>query len=196
MSHMLTRSKFNQLINTDTLECRSCGKFWGKRENMYLCSKCAGHKKTYKDEMDFDLNKFWKSNNIKVLDQPIYKHLLKLVNHQPKVMNLDSKGLADMLYQLFKRFMIDDTDDKYTYFFSDEQASELIKAVDWRMYNDGYNYRISHAIQKFRITPWSKKNSDLFHNSSFCYFGNYMELPKSEKRLVGLYQNNLSSWVG
>ena len=41
---MLTRSKFNELKNTDSLECLCCGGFWGTRESLYVCSKCNGNK--------------------------------------------------------------------------------------------------------------------------------------------------------
>ena len=63
------------------------------------------------------------------------------------------------------------------YLFSDQQATKLATEINWTVYSKGH--RISHMIVKNRASPWSDHQKDKFHPSSFCYYGNFMEIPKT-----------------
>lgn len=63
------------------------------------------------------------------------------------------------------------------YLFSDQQAAKLATEINWSVYSKGH--RISHMIVKNRAFPWTDHQKDKFHPSSFCYYGNFMEIPKT-----------------
>jgi|SaaInlV_165m_DNA_1040744.scaffolds.fasta_scaffold06409_4 hypothetical protein len=77
--------------------------------------------------------------------------------------------------------------------FSDEQAIKFVKILNWQSKIDGF--RISHAITRWRLTPWSKYKFEEFHPSSFCYYGNFREEPISQEFLISIYENNLTNFA-
>ena len=77
--------------------------------------------------------------------------------------------------------------------FSDEQANKLIKLIKWEYKMDGF--RVSHAITRWKITPWSTSERKVYHPSSFCYYGNHGEQPISKLQLDRVYEHNLSNFA-
>jgi hypothetical protein len=76
------------------------------------------------------------------------------------------------------------------YLFSDQQAAKLATEINWSVYSKGH--RISHMIVKNRAFPWTDHQKDKFHPSSYCYYGNYMEIPKTINDAKKFIFNNLN----
>ena len=85
----------------------------------------------------------------------------------------DLKKDSDFCNEIFKW----KKENSVWYLFSDEQAARLAKEITWSNYSKGH--RISHMIVKNRAFPWSDYKKNEYHLSSFCYYGNYMEIPKN-----------------
>jgi hypothetical protein len=91
----------------------------------------------------------------------------------------------------FIRNYMNETNEEYiNYMFSDEQGFELINKINWNEFDKGY--LICHAIVRNRLSPWSDYKNNFYDKSSFCYFGNFLELPNNEKHVDKILNYNLN----
>ena len=184
---MLTRSKFNELKNTDSLECLCCGGFWGTRESLYVCSKCNGNK-SIDDKVRINYNKdivaYQKKRNMVVIDNNAVSHLVKILQ-KTLILVHGAFDVANLIHKYMQAFQKVNNPDNKIFLLNDEQAIRVLKASNWREYPKGY--QISHIILRWRLNPWSMLNSKEYHLSSFCYYGNFGEVPGTVEHLDGLY---------
>lgn len=185
---MLTRQKIANM-KSNSLKCKSCNEFWGLRENMYLCSKCIKNAKKY------EIPKVPKIGNkyIHKLPDEQFNYIYSSFKFLYKWQDGDtiSNLIMDRL-QSIQSFSDDETHEKL-YLLSDEQSIKLINLINWKIRENGA--KISHAITRWRLNPWCMKNDchNIFHKSSFCYWGNMGEKPPSEEQLINLYNRNTST---
>ena len=81
--------------------------------------------------------------------------------------------------------------EKGIYLLSNVQSQELIKITNWQNYDKNFGIKISHFIQKLRMKPWDNMNLNIYHPSSFCYHGNYGEIPGNEDNFRLTFEMNL-----
>ena len=66
------------------------------------------------------------------------------------------------------------------YLLSLEQANELLDII--RLEDQEKSHLLSHSIAKWLMKPWIQ--SDKFHHSSLCYYGNYGEEPNLKSGFI------------
>ena len=192
---MLTRNKFEQLQNINNMLCLSCKDYYGTRENYYLCSKCINKEKIKEKDNDFYKRYILSKKKFDIFPSAVCKQIIKLLNNLSGV-NLSDNNVSthgEYVFNLIRNFrnIINEGCEIYiNYMFSDEQAFELINKIKWNDFNKGY--LICHAIVRNKILPWSEYKQEYYDQSSFCYFGNFLELPDNEKHVDKILKYNLN----
>lgn len=192
---MLTRNKFEQLQNINNMLCLSCKDYYGTRENDFLCSKCINKGNIKRKDNDFYKQYILSKKNFDIFPSIACKQINKLFNNLSSV-NLSDNNVSthgEYIYNIIQNFRdnINEGCEIYiNYMFSDEQAFELINKIRWNDFNKGY--LICHAIVRNKILPWSDYKQEYYDKSSFCYFGNFSELPNNEKHFDKILNDNLN----
>tara|TARA_E500000178_G_scaffold340526_1_gene383326 strand:- start:144 stop:848 length:705 start_codon:yes stop_codon:yes gene_type:complete len=170
-------------------KCESCNKFYGLLHNdKYLCSECSGlmninKKKTFKTLYDYlskydildkkkfqhlvifckEINTIVTKDNVKKISHLLHLCLLLLLTN-----NKDYIVLSD-ISSIFKHKFIVNLDEIKN-LLSLKQAEELLYIFNREKLENSY-CNISHIIARFLKEPW--KQSNVFHPSSLCYYGNF-----------------------
>ena len=165
-------------------KCSKCDKFYGSKEGLCSHCYCDRHGLPNPHVLYLDIEKYWKNNNIEPFPKEIYKALMQITKNYVHITN--AIVVANNIHAMMRTYQ---TSTKFL--LSDEQAIKLIKMIPWRFMDSGY--KVSHAITRWRLTPWSSKGFNEFHASSSCYYGNFNEKPMSELHLTGVYNNNLNT---
>lgn len=192
---MSTTNKFEQLQNINSMLCVSCKDYYGTIENNYFCSKCTNNNKNKKKDNDFYKRYILSKKNFDIFPSSICKQISKLLNNLSCV-NLSDNNVSthgEYVFNIIQNFrdIINEGCEIYiNYMFSDEQAFELINKIRWNDFNKGY--LICHAIVRNKILPWSDYKKEYYDKSSFCYFGNFSELPNNEKHFDQILNYNLN----
>tara|TARA_Y100000991_G_C21913842_1_gene323531 strand:+ start:42 stop:641 length:600 start_codon:yes stop_codon:yes gene_type:complete len=192
---MLTIKKFEQLQNINSMLCLSCKDYYGTRENNYLCSKCINKENVKNKDNNFYKQYILSKKNFDIFPNIIVKQIIKLLNNIYLINLLDENVSTHGEYvfniiQNFRNIINENSKIYINYMFSDEQAFEIISKIRWNDFNKGY--LISHAIIRNRILPWSDYKQEYYDNSSFCYFGNFSELPDNEIHFDKILNYNLN----
>ena len=191
---MFTRSEFDKLKLFDSLKCLCCGEYWGNREELYVCSKCSESVKIKKDRdrinYDKDIKLYLKNHNMDIIDDKAVNHL-ELILKKTLILTHGALDTANLIYKYMQAFQQVDNPKSKILLLSDKQAIQLLKASNWREYQQGY--KISHIILRWKITPWSTVGFKEYSASSFCYYGNFGEVPSSTKVMDSIYARAHSS---
>lgn len=165
-------------------KCSNCDKFYGSKENLCSHCFCERHGLPKPQGLYINIENYWKDHNMTFFPTSVFYELLQITKNYAHINNsiIVANNIHAMMraYQTSTKFML-----------SDEQAIKLIKIIPWRFMDSGY--KVSHAITRWRLTPWSSEGFNEFHASSSCYYGNFNEKPISEIHLTGVYNNNLNS---
>ena len=192
---MLTREKFQNLNNIKSMPCLSCEIYYGLRDNLYLCSKCCNQQNSEIKDIKFYREYVLSKKNFEIFPNISVKMISSILNNINNV-NFQEIGLSthgEYVFNVIKsvRDCINEKNEEYiNYILSDEQGFELINKINWNEFNKGY--LICHAIVRNRISPWSDYKNKFYDQSSFCYFGNFLELPKDEKHVDKILNYNLN----
>ena len=196
---MLTRRKFQELQNTNNMLCLSCNKYYGIRRNYYLCSDCSNTESIGGEIKDNDFYEKYilSKKNFAIFSDNHFKMITQATKNLILI-NLVEAGVSSYGELVF--FMIKAIRDIINehkggiyvhYMLSDEQSSKLISEIKWNNFNKGY--LICHAIIRNKISPWSNYKNKLYDSSSYCYYGNYLELPTNKKHCNQIINYNLNS---
>lgn len=196
MNHKyFTRSKVRKLKEQGIIS-HPCllddeNKYYGHIDNNYICTKyiCLRDKKNNNNSL-FSMFKKYKIKKATDEQFKLIKQPLKLL----KPYNGLTQNLQVLKYlELCKDAILFKTkgNEKGIYLLSNVQSQELIRMTNWQNYDDNFGIKISHFIQKLRIKPWDNMNLNIYHPSSFCYHGNYGEIPENEDKFRLVFELNL-----
>ena len=189
---MLTRSRFNRMKEVDSIKCRCCNNFYGRRQDMYLCSICSQKQNPKHIITSSDMRNFSrKILGISPMKPEQFKYIYNSFKNIPK--HYSGAYMGSLIIDRIRSLQSNETQGKPKLFLlTDEQAIKLIQRIDWNLYSDGY--KISHAITRWRLHPWCTENNcwEIFNKSSFCYWGNMGVKPSSKDALASIYIRNIS----
>lgn len=167
--------RFKNNKSVESLKCTKCDEYWGLRQNGYLCSHC-GINVLPNGKKPLDIEEFMKSRKYEVMPDRKFNAMSLILKSMP--------ADADEFHYIIRQFQPRDV----TYLLSDEQAQKCAQ----QLYLGPDMFKISHAITRWRYTPWSKTGGSHYHASSKCYYGNFGETPQSHSMLEIIFDNNLS----
>ena len=168
-------------------KCIKCQKYYGLSENGNECSKCCKNLKLAPiypkndDQIESsEILDFLKTENYIPMPEKYFKLVKMLIGNNLLICN--NLLIGNNMLNTINKFR---SKDSKIYLFTDKQARELIG-------NQGYNYTLSHEIVRNKLMPWTDHQSGLFHGSSFCYHGNFGEVPKYRSTIKRLIKNNIN----
>ncbi len=184
---MLTRQYYAKLKDTKSLQCLCCGEYWGMREEMYICSKCHNpdlKKSAFTISKNSLIKDYQKKHNMHIISDKLVAQLVKILKNT-FIMAYGAMDVAKLIYSYLDEIQNIDNPDNKLWLLSDNQALLLLRNSNWREFSDGY--KISHIILRWRLNPWSQVGFNQYHKSSFCYYGNYGEVPSSTDTMDNIY---------
>jgi len=171
---------------TNLRKCLNCDEFWGCLENNFMCTNCCGEpnikpilpivRKITLEEIGRIVKDL---GYIKCPDNIFNMFISTIKKPQCK---FDIRMREDMLKSfrhLYKQLA------NQTILFSDEQAIELSKLYT--------NYSYHQFIVKNKLYPWTNMELGLIHNSAYCYFGNFGEIPEYKDQIKRLLDYNMNA---
>lgn len=161
-------------------KCIKCQDFYGLEENNFECSKCCINPKIVpilpkgedRIKSDSDIDKYLEEIGYSCFPDNVFKTIMTCIS------KMDIEQLTSLITILRN-------EDKKKYMFSDIQVAILSD----KMFTG--DYRICHFIVKHRLYPWKDYQNQVFHKSSYCYYGNYGEKPVYKSTIKRLLQNNM-----
>ena len=119
-----------------------------------------------------------------IIDDIVVRHLEKIVQ-KTFILAYGASDVAKLINKHMQLYQNKENPDNKILLLSDYQAVRLLKASNWREFSDGY--KISHIILRWKLNPWSKVGFNEYHPSSFCYYGNYGEVPSTTMTMDTIY---------
>ena len=171
-------------------KCISCQEYYGMEINNNQCSKCC---------INPTKPPIFSNNTDMINPQEIASYIYK-IGYVPlsdkcfnvifRCMNSRYKTIftLDSLHQILNLFR---EEDSKKYMFTDLQCKKLIDGINMV----DINYQISHFIVKNRLYPWRIDANIEFHKSSYCYYGNFGEIPKYKRTIEQILKNNMTNRI-
>jgi hypothetical protein len=164
-------------------KCPKCLVYYGLKENNYECSKCCSNPK---------VPPILSSSDDKIQDDQVVNYIQTELNYIPlpdqyfkTIKFCIDKIPLEYIEKILKQFRLEDSKQ---YVFTDDQACSMIGY-------SSYNYIFSHFIVKNKLLPWNDMKRGIFHGSSYCYYGNFGEIPKYKSTIRILLKHNIESII-